>query len=165
MHAVVEVIPLLLHTSLIIFFAGLVAFLVPVNNSIMILSGFLLALTALIYTALTVLPLLCFDSPYRTPLSSGLWRAVQILRLFRLFLSSEKPGNNNSYQPASDVSMVDAMIRVAGHKSKQRDVRDHRALCWTVRSLTDDEELEPFVAGIPDVLWSSQGVVMATMSI
>ncbi|KAJ7105634.1 hypothetical protein C8R44DRAFT_534010, partial [Mycena epipterygia] len=31
MHTVVKVIPLLLHTSLIFFFAGLVAFLIPIN--------------------------------------------------------------------------------------------------------------------------------------
>ncbi|KAJ7831027.1 hypothetical protein B0H14DRAFT_3464421 [Mycena olivaceomarginata] len=54
MPAVVEVIPLLLHASLISFFMGLVAFLVPVNNDIMILSVFLLALMTLVYIALTI---------------------------------------------------------------------------------------------------------------
>ncbi|KAJ6474760.1 hypothetical protein C8R45DRAFT_873877, partial [Mycena sanguinolenta] len=74
MHAVVEVIPLLLHVSLIVFFAGLVAFLIPVNRSIMILCALLLGLVLFVYSFLTVFPLLCYDAPYRTPLSGGLWQ-------------------------------------------------------------------------------------------
>ncbi|KAJ7754637.1 hypothetical protein DFH07DRAFT_959662 [Mycena maculata] len=54
MPAVMEVIPLLLHASLIFFFMGLVAFLFPVNGVIMILSAFILALMAVIYAALTM---------------------------------------------------------------------------------------------------------------
>ncbi|KAJ7142032.1 hypothetical protein C8R43DRAFT_1016172, partial [Mycena crocata] len=53
--------------------------------------------------------------------------------------------------------MVDVMSEVAIRRSEKRDKRDHRALCWTVRSLADDAELEPFIEGIPDVLWSSHG--------
>ncbi|KAJ6550274.1 hypothetical protein B0H19DRAFT_1265116 [Mycena capillaripes] len=153
MHAVVEVIPLLLHASLIFFFMGLIAFLIPVNKTLMILSAFLLTLMAVVYIILTILPLLYFDCPYRTPLSGGLWSTVQILQ--SLFM----PSNNNgrSHASASEVSMVDVMGTLAVLKSEQRDERDHRALCWTVRSLADDEELEPFVEGIPDVLWSSHG--------
>ncbi|KAF8149247.1 hypothetical protein K438DRAFT_2086904 [Mycena galopus ATCC 62051] len=144
MHAVVEVIPLLLHVSMIVFFAGLVAFLVPVNTGIMILCAFLLAVVTLVYTGLTVFPLLCYDTPYHTPLSSGIWYLpVQ-----------DRVGRSTS---TFDLSMVEVMFRAAGQKSEQRDVRDYRALCWTVRSLADDEQLEPFIEGIPDALWSSHG--------
>ena len=39
-----------------------------------------------------------------------------------------------------------------------RDQRDFEALCWTMESLTEDSELEPFVEGIPGFLQlSSQG--------
>jgi hypothetical protein len=151
MPAVVEVIPLLLHASLISFFMGLVAFLVPVNNDIMILSVFLLALMTLVYIALAISPLLAFDCPYRTPLSGGLWWVV---KTFQLAL---RPEASSKQKCAPEGSMVDTMVYQASHKSGHRDVRDHRALCWTVRSLVDDEELEPFMEGIPDVLWSSHG--------
>jgi hypothetical protein len=130
---------------------GLVAFLVPVNNDIMILSVFLLALMTLVYIALTISPRLAFDCPYRTPLSGGLWWVV---KTFQLAL---RPEASSKQKCAPEGSMVDTMVYQASHKSGHRDVRDHRALCWTVRSLVDDEELEPFMEGIPDVLWSSHG--------
>ncbi|KAJ7265330.1 hypothetical protein C8J57DRAFT_959369, partial [Mycena rebaudengoi] len=63
------VIPLLLHTSLILFFAGLVAFLVPVNTSVMAVVAVLLVIVIAIYSVLTLLPLKYLDSPYHTPLS------------------------------------------------------------------------------------------------
>ncbi|KAJ7105635.1 hypothetical protein C8R44DRAFT_886565 [Mycena epipterygia] len=37
--------------------------------------------------------------------------------------------------------------------SDQRAARDERALIWTVKSLSNEEELEPFVEAIPDILW------------
>ncbi|KAJ6543000.1 hypothetical protein B0H19DRAFT_884988, partial [Mycena capillaripes] len=69
MHTVVAVIPLLLHASLVLFFAGLVAFLTPVNVVITILGATLLAVVVLVYLVFTVSPLIYFDCPYRTPLS------------------------------------------------------------------------------------------------
>ncbi|KAJ7138900.1 hypothetical protein C8R46DRAFT_1013896, partial [Mycena filopes] len=74
MHTVVDVIPLLLHTSLIFFFAGLVAFLWPINITIAILAAALLATVLSVYSFLTVLPLWWPDCPYRTPLSTATWR-------------------------------------------------------------------------------------------
>ncbi|KAJ7478625.1 hypothetical protein B0H11DRAFT_2424034 [Mycena galericulata] len=50
--------------------------------------------------------------------------------------------------------MAEAMIRRAMQPSSERD---QRALCWTVKSLTDDAQLEPFIAGIPDALWGPNG--------
>ncbi|KAK7013702.1 hypothetical protein R3P38DRAFT_2720430 [Favolaschia claudopus] len=80
MHAVVEVIPLFLYASLILFFAGLVAFLVPVNRAVMISVIILLGIVVIAYTTLTVFPLFSRQSPYQTPLSAELWRAIQLIR-------------------------------------------------------------------------------------
>ncbi|KAJ7917642.1 hypothetical protein B0H13DRAFT_1710187, partial [Mycena leptocephala] len=55
MHAVVELIPLLLHISLILFFAGLVAFLHPVNPAITAVAAALLFVIFAVYSYLTVL--------------------------------------------------------------------------------------------------------------
>lgn len=49
-----------------------------------------------------------------------------------------------------DETMVEAMARTAMETSQQRD---YKALVWTMKSLADDVELEPFVEAIPDVLW------------
>jgi hypothetical protein len=50
-------------------------------------------------------------------------------------------------------TMVEAMSRIALAPSKERAERDSKALVWTVKSLADDAELEPFVEAIPDLLW------------
>ncbi|KAK6977341.1 hypothetical protein R3P38DRAFT_2810523 [Favolaschia claudopus] len=145
MHAVVDLIPFLLHASLVLFFVGLVAFLVPVNRDAMILSLILLGILLFVYAALTVFPLLYHDSPYKTPLSAGLWRIVQHLRNFDPVAKVSRPSP----------SMVDAMNEAATRSSLDRNERDFRALCWTVKSLSNDVELEPFLEGIPDALHSS----------
>ncbi|KAJ6534021.1 hypothetical protein DFH09DRAFT_123268 [Mycena vulgaris] len=49
------------------------------------------------------------------------------------------------------------MIRRATGPSAKRDKRDRRSLCWAMRSLVDGTELEPFIDGIPDVLWGPSG--------
>ncbi|KAJ6563845.1 hypothetical protein B0H19DRAFT_1284873, partial [Mycena capillaripes] len=67
MHGVVEVVPLLLHVSLIFFFAGLVAFLIPVHPAVAAVAGILTAIVAGTYILLTALPLFALDCPYRTP--------------------------------------------------------------------------------------------------
>ncbi|KAJ7157346.1 hypothetical protein C8R46DRAFT_832313, partial [Mycena filopes] len=74
MHTIVAIIPLLLHASLFLFFAGLVAFLVPINIAVMSASAAVFFIFTVAYLTLTILPLFAFDCPYRTPLSGILWR-------------------------------------------------------------------------------------------
>ncbi|KAJ7613613.1 hypothetical protein DFH06DRAFT_1370364 [Mycena polygramma] len=71
MHTVVEIIPLLLHGSLILFFCGLVAFLIPVNLAMTVIAATVLGIVAAVYCTLTILPLRYLDCPYRTPLSGA----------------------------------------------------------------------------------------------
>ncbi|KAJ7278795.1 hypothetical protein C8J57DRAFT_1502637 [Mycena rebaudengoi] len=146
MHAVVEVIPLLLHASLLLFLAGLVAFLLPVNRIIMGVAAGLLALLILVYCTLTILPILYLDCPYRTPLSSACWRLLSTLRQTLGLAATDRTP-----------TVVEAMVKAATGISDERTNRDHRALIWTVKSLADDTELEPFIESIPDVLWGSNG--------
>ncbi|KAK6969330.1 hypothetical protein R3P38DRAFT_765881, partial [Favolaschia claudopus] len=147
MHAVVEIIPFLLHASLILFFAGLVAFLVPVNKAVMISVIILLGIVVIAYTTLTVFPLFSSQSPYQTPLSTGLWRAIQFIR------SIWQSASERNMLPTS---LVDAMNKAALENSVQRAHRDYRALSWTLGSLSDDVELEPFLEGIVHALASTE---------
>ncbi|KAJ7785295.1 hypothetical protein DFH07DRAFT_726715, partial [Mycena maculata] len=57
MHTVVDIIPLLLHASLLLFFAGLVAFLLPINLSMAAVAGAILVIVGAIYSILIFLPL------------------------------------------------------------------------------------------------------------
>lgn len=53
--------------------------------------------------------------------------------------------------------MAEVTVRAATQKSKKLEIRDVRALCWTVKSLTDDHALQPLIDGLSDIIWGSQG--------
>ncbi|KAJ7096163.1 hypothetical protein C8R44DRAFT_379908 [Mycena epipterygia] len=161
MHTVVGFVPLLLHGSLLLFFAGLVAFLHPINPVIMIVAATLLSLILVIYTYLTVLPMFFSDSPYRTPLSNMAWSLLQ--RMQELFSRGEQHLLDEEKTIASvephlvdkHQTMVQVMSCDATQESGERDERDARAIGWTVRSLTDNDEMKPFVEALPDLILGS----------
>ncbi|KAJ7220201.1 hypothetical protein GGX14DRAFT_586056 [Mycena pura] len=157
MHTVVEVIPLLLHASLLFFFAGLIAFLVPVNIAITGIAGIILLVVIVVYSVITLLPLRHLDCPYRTPLSGAFWRLVHVVQRIQhnRRISAEEPTIH--LQTTQDETMVEAMSRTATEISDERLARDTRALVWTVKSLKDEAELEPFIEAIPDLLWDPAG--------
>jgi hypothetical protein len=143
MHTIVDVIPFLLHASLLLFFAGLIAFLLPVNHILMYLMGIALCVFLILYAVLTLLPVIHPDCPYRTPLSAPLWSLLQTV--FRLF--------DKTFSSSGDTitdSVVDSALR-------NTQSRDQRALQWTLDSLTDDFELLPFVEAIPDLIYGPNG--------
>ncbi|KAJ7663189.1 hypothetical protein DFH06DRAFT_1087982 [Mycena polygramma] len=154
MHVVVDVIPLLLHASLFLFFAGLVAFLIPVNIIMAAITAILLFLVTAAYSILTFLSLRYMDCPHRTPLSGAFWPLFQRLRSIwtRRFPPVDPPAAE-----ADPETTVEVMARRAIEDSPARKERDHNALVWTVKSLADDIELEPFVAALPDALWGRTG--------
>ncbi|KAJ7637307.1 hypothetical protein DFH06DRAFT_653813 [Mycena polygramma] len=157
MHAVVEIIPLLLHTALLFFLAGLVAFLIPVNTVMAAVAGVMLAILTAVYSFLTILPLHYLDSPYRTPLSGVYWRALQRLRLAWQGRHSFVDGKPGVHTPKQDETMLEAVFYRATEDSKERVARDSKALIWTMKSLSDELELEPFVEAIPTILWGPNG--------
>ncbi|KAJ7606069.1 hypothetical protein FB45DRAFT_808380, partial [Roridomyces roridus] len=146
MHKVVDVIPLLLHLSLLLFFAGLVAFLIPINIPMACVVAFILALIAIVYSAFTILPLYYLDCPYRTPLSEAFRNMSRgITRFLR-----RRCIVDDSISTEGEATLVEAMSHAATEDTQERD---YRALVWTVKSLADDTEFEPFTEAIPDVLW------------
>ncbi|KAJ7612866.1 hypothetical protein DFH06DRAFT_1015086 [Mycena polygramma] len=115
LHMLVDIIPLLLHLALFFFFAGLVAFLIPVNTGMAILTaGILLVLTA-VYSVFTLFPLIYLESPYRTPLSGTFWRLVQYAKRWR---REHEPRTDllRSVTPPDD-TIMDAVSRVATEDS------------------------------------------------
>ncbi|KAJ7142041.1 hypothetical protein C8R43DRAFT_954387 [Mycena crocata] len=163
MHTTVEFLPLLLHISLLLFFAGLISFLFPISTPLMILGIMLLGLMAATYAYLTVLPILHSDAPYRTPLSTIVWAIFQ--RLLRMYSRALDPKSTTSsadsrridVQKSRIPTMVEVMMWDATQSSYERQERDARAIVWTVKSLTDNDELEPFVNALPDLIWGPHG--------
>ncbi|KAF8199323.1 hypothetical protein K438DRAFT_1717594 [Mycena galopus ATCC 62051] len=156
MPTVVEIIPLLLHGSLFLFFCGLVAFLVPVDIAMSIIAAIILGIVVLVYCILTLLPLCYLDCPYQTPLSELFWRAFQDIKTFlagQHFKPNDVEASDTSTVKSHKETMVEAMSRTATEFSEERTDRDHRALVWTMKSLSDDTELEPLIEAIPNLLW------------
>jgi hypothetical protein len=89
----VEVLPLLLHLSLFLFFAGLLIYLFNINLTVAIAVVCCIGLFAVVYACLTLMPFLRHNSPYYTPLSSPAWFlytglsyvSVQILTIYSIF--------------------------------------------------------------------------------
>ena len=72
-HAL-ELVPLLLHISVFLFFLGMIEFLFPINNTVMfVVLGFVITVLCT-YLLLTIVPLSCLNFPYSTPLSPLVWR-------------------------------------------------------------------------------------------
>ncbi|KAF7337614.1 hypothetical protein MSAN_02234700 [Mycena sanguinolenta] len=143
MNAVVELIPTLLHISLLLFFAGLVEFLRPVNAIISNLMLGMLLFCGSLYLLITFLPIFSSDCPYSTPLS-GLW--------WRILCALGAVGQRNSgdaKKPPSFESMADARDTDATEISEERDERDFEAMRWALSTLHEDGELEPFLSFIP----------------
>ncbi|KAK6984095.1 hypothetical protein R3P38DRAFT_3456549 [Favolaschia claudopus] len=154
MHAIVDIIPSFFISPLLLFFFGLVAFLVPVNTGITLIAAVMLFVVAATYSVLTVFPLRYLDSPYRTPLTGLFWRLYQYFKIqWLLHRTFSKPANYAGHPKFAVETMVAAISRVAAETSVEGASRDRKALVWTMKSLADDTELEPFVDAIPDILW------------
>jgi hypothetical protein len=139
MRAVVEGIPTLLHIAVFLFLVGLVDYLFTINT---ILAGTILGITAIwaaCYIIITILPVIHLDCPYYTPLSDIFWRIKCMV-----FRSSTQPQYNyaDSFMKGS---LSEAQISPEAYHSRDRTVR---ALRWTILSLTEDTEFEPFIDGL-----------------
>ncbi|KAJ7478738.1 hypothetical protein B0H11DRAFT_2234197 [Mycena galericulata] len=154
MHTVVDLIPLLLHASLLLFLAGLVAFLVPVSPVLVSVTAIWMTLVVIAYGLLTILPLFRPDCPYWTPLSGLLWRLVQILQTLSLHTFRDRIDLSRGGPTAG---ITEHMVQQATKISKESAARDVQALCWTARSATEDEALEVFIDGISDAIWTAEG--------
>ncbi|THV00712.1 hypothetical protein K435DRAFT_854490 [Dendrothele bispora CBS 962.96] len=146
MHTFVDVIPILLHISLFLFFAGLVAFLLPINLPLTYLMACLMFVLTLGYLVLSCIPLFCLDAPYRTPVSDVIWRIGNkmhdiILRQHRL---------------PSGLSLTEAMLEKS---LRNPSARDHQIMKYTMRSLNHDTELFPMLEAIPEAILSPEGGV------
>ncbi|KAF5371281.1 hypothetical protein D9758_004178 [Tetrapyrgos nigripes] len=145
MHTFVDMIPILLHASLFFFFAGLVAFLTPVNLLLASLMAVILAIFLVVYIGLTCLPLLHLNAPYRTPLSGTLWRFGNSITSFLIHRH-----NFTGREP----NLTDAIL----HESVVNPLeRDQQAMVYTLSSLTDDEELLPFIEAVPEAVYGPSG--------
>lgn len=141
MSAVVEGIPALLHASVFFFFAGLVDFLYQINRQIAWVTISIVTACGTLYILITILPVFHRQSPFRTPLSELVWVFLRFFDLLRYRLDRKWNRLVGSMWQSREV--------VARANRPGLIDRDIRALSWTLKNLTEDKELLPFVEGIP----------------
>lgn len=149
MKTVVEGIPTLLHIALILFLVALIDFLFAINTFVAKTTLAIVAFCPALYIFITLLPIFRPDCPYKSPLSGICWH---LLAKFTSLLRYKDSFGSSSY---IEGSIEQGRELLATQDLPGRDQRDQEALSWTMESLTDNIELEPFVEGIPAFLGSS----------
>ena len=144
MTAVIEFIPILLHMSVFLFFAGLIEFLMPINNII----GWITFGAGIVgggaYTTITIFPVICPQCPYRTPATDLIWTAWQFMRTI--------VDVNVAEFHLHSLSKVREHHAVGGIPGQ----RDRAALQWVLGSIVDNRTMEAFVDGIPGFFFSDR---------
>ncbi|RDB30852.1 hypothetical protein Hypma_005914 [Hypsizygus marmoreus] len=143
MKAVVDAVPMFLHASLSLFFAGLVAFFLPVNILLATLVSAILMVSLVLYTAWTLLPVVYSDCPYRTPISNWCWKGLNALRRHRfpsyLLRNDYKP-------PILATNMMHEVELHAIRLASRRGECDNIILSFTVQSLDSRDQLLQFIS-------------------
>jgi hypothetical protein len=156
----VEILPTLLHTSLFLFFAGLVVFLSNVNIITYKLVLSWVGVCTALYGCITLMPIFHHDSPYHTPLSLPAWHIVngisfvtfwvlQWVADFQCFSDGAYVrfwNSKNSYRESLARGMQKSAEETALNSPSEIDTR---SFMWTFTSLDEDHEFERFFAGLP----------------
>ena len=153
--AAVEVLPALLHSSVLLFYIGLVDFLFGINNTVAYILLVLVALGVLIYFVLTIMPLCYHNSPYQTPLSALVWFAIEAAPLLKLWVRRRTESVQEDIRKCRHKirqGMRQALEKKAENRTSQADAR---ALRWTLTILDEDHELEDFLDGLPGLFHGS----------
>ncbi|KAI9449808.1 hypothetical protein BJY52DRAFT_223148 [Lactarius psammicola] len=161
----VEMLPFLLLVSVLLFFAGLVVFAFLANHIVAYITLAIVGTCFVSYIAFTLMPLKYHDCPYYTPFTSLLWYSAQIIPFS--FFSVLYIGAKQLYKRWGTVN--EEMVKSFRHrqKNKSKSFSEGRisklensakrismyiykkTLVRTLHWLSEDHELEEFVAGIP----------------
>jgi hypothetical protein len=87
----VEVLPMLLHLSVFLFFGGLVVFLFNVDHGVFSSVMWWIGLFSIVYVLITVMPIVRQSSPYYTPPSQPAWYLYAGMNLYSLKFSPPNP--------------------------------------------------------------------------
>ncbi|KAI9447637.1 hypothetical protein H4582DRAFT_11898 [Lactarius indigo] len=161
MTRAIEAMPALLHLLVFLFFAGLVDFLIPINTTVAYFTLGWIALFALAYAILTILPNLRLNRPYRTPLSGITWRLSQfsVLGTFLAILGIE--GSFHGLL-LSLWQWVRGQVTETSGPTKWRTTLEEqlsmrrkwlkdglRKSVWTLEALDEDKKIEDFAERVP----------------
>ena len=151
-RALVEGALALLHLAMLLFMAGLIDFTALASPMLSLLSLGVLVSTVVFYLALSCFPLHNLQSPYRTPLSNVLWYIKQTIRPLK-FINLE-----GSSVTVNSGSLTHGREEYAAATVDGTRERDLASLSWTLSSLVDRDDCEPFIEGIAGFMSSEKAV-------
>src|SRR6266851_1829241 len=154
---VVEILPILVHLSLFVFFVGLLIYLFNINHTVFSTVMCWIALLTVVYGCITVLPLFWLDCPYYSPLSQPAlscytrisYLVLKILHGMTSLFRAVK-ARDHIQRCISDLRKSRSLVR--GLKtaiSKQSPRIDLRILRRIFRHRREDDELEKVFESIP----------------
>lgn len=165
----VEAIPALLHVSVFLFLTGLVISLLTIHHTVAYVVLAATAVCFLVYTAITVLPIIYYDSPYTSPFSASLWYVPRkttlavlntVGRVVDLYMRSVVCNRKSRttaalrvYRGLLSQDMTEAANAAA---ARANNLLDAQALGWTLDQLDEEGELVKFAAGIPGFAHSTE---------
>ena len=144
MPTIAELVPGLIHFSLLLFFIGLADFLLhayPIVGKFTLLP---IAFCATLYIVSTLAPIFDAQSPYRTSLSGLVWLFTSWLRSQR----NKRFGTKQERAEPLSSDMADEQMQLAMERTDKRRVRDKKAIEWLAEKLKD-AEMESLTQGIP----------------
>ncbi|KAH9033195.1 hypothetical protein EDB83DRAFT_1834090 [Lactarius deliciosus] len=161
----VEALPFLLLISVLLFFAGLLAFAFLTNRTAACITAAIVGFCILSYIALTLMPLKYHDCPYHTPFTSLIWYTGQLIplsyvsfvyRLKKLWYDhigedgQEIVKSFRDRQEKRFKSLSEGRISRLESSAKLPSMHIYKTtLVRTLNWLSEDRDLEKFVTGIP----------------
>ena len=144
MPVVAEAVPDLLHVSLFLFFVGLCDTVLNINTAVGISTTVPVGITGLLYILTTFAPIIFPNSPYQNSFSVLIWYLAQKLRVRRY----KDRSSGGTVKPVSS-NIAEGQMQLAMEETEERKGRDERGIRWLVDNLTEDAEMDSFLATIP----------------
>jgi hypothetical protein len=142
---VAELVPGLIHISLILFFWGLGDIIFYIDKPVFIATLIPILVCVCLYLFCVVVPILNHQSPYCTPFSPYIWRLIQMLRR-RYNRIHIRPVN--LVQDLQVTSMEEHREQSAMKLTDYCKSRDVRAVQWLVNNINGKYEMQAFVLAI-----------------
>ena len=159
--AAVEVLPALLHASVFLFLVGLTVLLFYVNHPVAYVWLACCVVGLSIYSVLTIMPFVCPNSPYETPLSSILWVITETTSLLAYWL----PFRDNTLR--APIRERWANIRLGMRHALEKKAITIKSgsqanpKIQTTRDQGEDHESEQFLLALPGIFHNSDRLYLA----
>jgi hypothetical protein len=158
----VEVLPMLLHLSVFLFFGGLVIFLFNVDHGVFSSVMWWIGLFSIVYGLITVMPIVRHSSPYYTPPSQPAWYLYAGMKFVLFKILASKFGMSGTlgswgrfldlrdhYHRRISGGLEKAVEKMVSERSSEMDIRIFDWTMGVLGELREDDSQEKFFEAVP----------------